>query len=239
MTRRSAVLPAVLLVLASGCATQPEDAQHSEPAGERELEEPGVEPTAEAIAPAEDEAPRGLAELERELASNNARLRELGVELPREQQDAQAEIGGEGGGTAKQASGGDSNATPSVSPAPAGKAITSKPDAAQKGTKKPRRDAKDKTGGTKPQDAELDTLDMDDGVRPEEAKAAPPSPTNDLDPVMRCQQVCDLAAISCGLGDEICELADRHPGESDYASACERANVDCEAAKEACDACAQ
>ena len=234
MTRRSAVLPTLLLVLANGCATQSED-QRSEPAVERDYEERDEPAAPEAVAPADNEdAPRSLAELERERASNNARLRELGVALPFEQPVAEAEIADEAAGKSKEAGGGggDRNATPSVSPAPAGQA--------KQPSKTPRDgkgDKKDKTtAGAKPQDDAA--LDLD-GMRPDEAKAAPPSPTNDLDPATRCQQVCDLAAISCGLGDEICELADRHPDEHDYASACERANLDCEAAKEACDACAQ
>lgn len=234
MRRGSAALPTLLLLLASGCATQSED-QRSEPATERDYEAQEEPAAVEAVAPAESEdVPRTLAELERERASNNARLRELGVELP----VAQAEVADEAATTSADpgVGGADRHPAPSVAPAPnePGKKPSTTPRR-DKGEK--RGDKKDKAaGGAKPQDdAALDW----DGARPEEAKAAPPSSTHELDAATRCQQVCDLAAISCGLGDEICELADRHPGEHDYASACERANLDCEAAKEACDACAQ
>lgn len=237
MRRGSAALPTLLLLLASGCATQSED-QRSEPA-DRDYEARD-EPTAmEAAASADSEAaPRSLAELERARASNNARLRELGVALPvveaeLEDQTATASKAAEPGGAS-----GAGGLPPSVAPAP--DEPSKRPSKTQSSEKKEekRRDKKDKAAGAiKPtDDAELD---WDARPRPEEAKAAPPSSTHELDPATRCQQVCDLAAISCGLGDEICELADRHRDEQDYTSACERANLDCEAAKEACDACAQ
>lgn len=240
MRRGSALLPTLLLCLASGCATQSED-QRSEPAVERDYEAQEQPAALEAVAPAESEdVPRTLAELERERASNNARLRELGVELP----VAQPELADEAATKSADPGGGDGaggHPAPSVAPAPnePGKKPSTMPRRDKSSEKKgeKRGDKKDKAaGGATPQDdAELDW----DGARPEEAKVAPPSSTHELDAAARCQQVCDLAAISCGLGDEICELANRHPGDHDYASACERANLDCEAAKEACDACAQ
>ncbi|HVH98362.1 MAG TPA: hypothetical protein VM869_06620 [Enhygromyxa sp.] len=231
MSRSAIAGAALLLVLASGCVTSHEEAMHSEPASDRKLEE-APEPATEAVAPADAEAPRSLEELQLELAANNAKLRELGVELPVHSQDTAPE--GEAAGTtatpgkSKESTADDRNARPTVAPAPAEKQATSK---------SPRRD---KAGGArpKPKDEAFD-LEEGDEVRPDEAKAAPPSIANQLDPQQRCQQVCDLAEISCGLYYQICELADRHPDELDYASACERANADCEAANEACDACVE
>lgn len=239
MTPRSAVLPTLLLVLASGCATPHEEAPRSEPASEREYKDAGLEPAPEAAAPAEEDADPSLDELQRELAANNAKLRELGVVLSAEQQIPTPEPVETGVSTPKDSGGGGSKAGSSMTP-PGGKP-SSKPekfDQSKPEKKQPRRDKDKSASGAKPQDdAQLD-LD-DDGSRPEPAKAAPPSLSNELNPEQRCQQVCDLAAISCGLGDQICELADRHPDELDYASACERANGDCDAAKEACDACVE
>lgn len=242
MSRSAIAGAALLLVLASGCVTSHEEAMHSEPASDRKLEE-APEPATEAVAPADAEAPRSLEELQLELAANNAKLRELGVELPVHSQDTAPE--GEAAGTtatpgkSKESTADDRNASPTVAPAPAEKPATSKPSKSDRNVaeKSPRRD---KGGGArpKPKDEAFD-LEEDDEVRPDEAKAAPPSIANQLDPQQRCQQVCDLAEISCGLYYQICELADRHPDELDYASACERANADCEAANEACDACVE
>jgi hypothetical protein len=85
------------------------------------------------------------------------------------------------------------------------------------------------------------TDDLEDPA-PKPAKASP-APTGVPDPdsgaVGRCQQICDLSGISCTLGDQICELAQRHPEEDDYVAACERAVADCDAAKEACDVCVE
>jgi hypothetical protein len=199
----------------------------------------------DAVAPVDDQdAPPSLEQLERELAANNAKLRELGVALSIEQQARETGPAGTAVSKSKEAGGGDRKATGSVAPAPGGKATSkpSKSDKSEAEKKQPRRDKPADKSGAQPEGEPKDeaTLDWeDDGVRPDEAKAAPPSPSIDLDPEQRCEQVCDLAAISCGLGDQICELADRHPDETNYASACERANVDCEVAKEACDACAE
>jgi hypothetical protein len=228
MTRRVAARAALLLAFAGGCAAQQVEALAQEPP-----------------APADSTAPRSLAELELERAANNTRLRELGVELPLDQQagegEAVTETTGTGGnfGKSKQADGADRPAGTSVAPAPGGVPMPkpSKLDHDSDDARAEKQPRRDKGGGAKPKD-ESKKLEADD-VRPDEAKATQPVPNNQLDPQARCQQVCDLAAISCGLGDEICELADRHPNDGEYTSACERANADCEVAKEACDACAE
>lgn len=228
---RSVALAGSLLVLASGCATQHEEAARSEPASEHEHEELAAEPAAlEASAPAEaeDAAARSFEQLQQELAVNHAKLRELGVVLDHQLAEPEPELGGASESQAKP-SGKASSAGPKVAPAPGSKPSADKPAKSEK-----KLDNKQKRDATRGKSK--DELDEDFG--PEAAKAASPSASNELDPQARCQTICDLAAISCGLGDEICELADRHPDEPEYASACERANGDCEAAKEACDACA-
>jgi hypothetical protein len=231
----------LLLALVSGCAAQHEEASRAEspPAADREYEDaPADEPEATPTA-AGEMPPPSLEQLQLELAANNAKLRDLGVVIPvelsvEEQEPEEPD---------NKAGGGDGRGAATGTTAPAGQppkptANPTKSDRDREEKKKPRPDkAGDKTGAKAKDESRLDF--HDDGAQPDAAKAAPPLVTGQLDEAARCQQVCDLAAISCGLGDQICELADRHPGEQDYVSACERANVDCEAAKEACDACAE
>lgn len=53
----------------------------------------------------------------------------------------------------------------------------------------------------------------------------------------RCDRVCDLAELTCDLELQICDLALRHPDEPRYGQACQRAELQCLAADEACQAC--
>ncbi len=54
----------------------------------------------------------------------------------------------------------------------------------------------------------------------------------------RCDRICDLAESTCALSDRICALANEHVDDVRYAEACTRAEAQCEAAAEACTACA-
>ncbi|MEM6292632.1 MAG: hypothetical protein AAGA54_15275 [Myxococcota bacterium] len=54
----------------------------------------------------------------------------------------------------------------------------------------------------------------------------------------RCDRICDLAESTCELSDRICALANEHVDDVRYAEACTRAEAQCEAAAEACSACA-
>ena len=93
MTRRVAARAALLLAFAGGCAAQQDEAaSRAEPAAEREYEDAAEALAQEPPAPTDSPAPRGLAELELERASNNAKLRELGVDLPLEQQAGEGEV---------------------------------------------------------------------------------------------------------------------------------------------------
>jgi hypothetical protein len=53
----------------------------------------------------------------------------------------------------------------------------------------------------------------------------------------RCERLCGLAEATCELETQICELAASHPGESRYQQACLRAEQQCIAASEACQRC--
>ncbi|HLT38973.1 MAG TPA: hypothetical protein VK034_21965 [Enhygromyxa sp.] len=240
MTSKRAASAAFLVVLASGCAAQHEESRNeAAPAAKPEYDAPleeqvAAEPAAE---PADDAeaGPRSLADIERELAANNAKLIDLGVELPGSRPADPK--GGDTTGTKSTVTGTTGR---SVSPSPAPDKPSTKPSGKPgklEGEAKPSK--RDKAGGKSKSKDELDS-ELGDGARPDAAKSAPRSPNDGgLDAAARCQLVCDLAAISCGLGDQICELADRHPDDPEYASACERANADCDAAKGACDACVE
>jgi hypothetical protein len=227
MRRRSEALAAVLL-LASACANQQEEAARKEsaPAAEQDFEAPSEEArfAPELPSPADDAAPRSLADIERERAANNAKLRQLGVALPGDHPVESAAPSAET--KPKKTTSKSTSGTPLPGGQPSKADRNSSPKPA-----KPSEKAKDegKGGGDM----------IGDGVRPDAAKSTPLSPSGGLDATARCEQVCDLAAISCGLGDQICELAERHEDDPTYAAACERAHADCDAAKDACDACAE
>ncbi|MEM6995634.1 MAG: hypothetical protein AAF721_34300 [Myxococcota bacterium] len=53
----------------------------------------------------------------------------------------------------------------------------------------------------------------------------------------RCDRVCDLAEATCGLAGHICSLAEKHPDDARYLEACVRAERQCDAADQACQAC--
>lgn len=53
----------------------------------------------------------------------------------------------------------------------------------------------------------------------------------------RCAELCDLADSTCDLEGKICDLAARHPGDARYAEVCRRADEDCRIAAEACTVC--
>jgi hypothetical protein len=238
------LLPTLVLTLALGCA-----AQYEEPAGtapDNAREQVGT-PEAAAMEPTAVERPeRSLDDFRLELASNEAKLRALGVELPSrtvtggDADLGNAEFGGEktekyapeptgSGGAGTTATPEDVRPTTAPRPEPVapGKGVKSGP------TKQGRRDAKKKTE---------DTAGSDRFTQPppDEAKATPLTPTEQpqLDAATRCIQVCELSEITCELGVQICELAQRHAGDQDYEQACARATEDCDAAQEACDVCA-
>lgn len=242
------------VALASACA-----AQHDEPTGaafdgEAKSVDAPAEPTMEAEAAPGDSGELDLAAYQRELAANEARLRELGVMLP---PDVNTLAGGDAAPApvenAKESkrdkpsrndrksagSGAGGLVSPSTRPGTA-------PSADVGGAKSVQGDrSEDKGRGKgKDKDSKKKAEDADDGFAPpppapDPAKAAPltPNQSPELDAATRCQQVCELGQITCELSVQICELADRHAGEDDYLNACERASEDCTAAQEACDAC--
>ncbi|HWB74841.1 MAG TPA: hypothetical protein VG755_07790 [Nannocystaceae bacterium] len=53
----------------------------------------------------------------------------------------------------------------------------------------------------------------------------------------RCEQICELAEVACGLQEQICTLAESHVGEPRYEDACWRARDQCDVGQDACAAC--
>jgi hypothetical protein len=246
------VLVTLAGVLAGGCAAQHEEGLRSEARYESEAP---PDATFEQAAPAEEEEEQAvsLAHMQRELAANNAKLRELGVELPgspvaREDAEPDADLarptpGGAGAGVKGERIGDlgelGGGAKGSAGAGTASKSSTSKPTAASRERADKKKPSKDKTAADHvPSEPGAGKAGDGDGVRPEPAKATPISPTvGQHGDAGRCQQICELAEITCEIGGQICELADRHVGEPEYGLACVRASDDCDAAKEACDAC--
>jgi hypothetical protein len=238
--RRPSGWLSLLLVLPLGCAAQYEEPAGTQPDSAREQagaadQDPAAMETPVAAEPAEP-AERTLDEIALELASNEAKLRALGVELPSR---IETNLGSEVAPEAEPAlpGGGGSGMAPRPEPKPStAPAPKDAPGSASKPAGQGRRDAKP---------AKKKTEDADASERfaqppPEEAKATPLSPTEQpkLDAATRCIQVCELSEITCELGVQICELAQRHAGDHDYEQACARATEDCDAAQEACDVCA-
>jgi hypothetical protein len=235
----------LVLVLAPACVTSPEEQAGAEPDSELAQEEPAAVADVTPAEPAAAEpSPRTLAELQLELANNNAKLQALGVQLPphdlaggdatpgerkaepeRPPDSAGRGVGGGGNGGSSPAKL-DDDARPSPSPAP-----TTRSDKGAGKTKEPR----------KPKKTESSAVGSGFAPAPEGAKSTPLSPSEQpqLDAATRCSQVCSLSDISCELGVQICELAQRHVENQDYEQACVRATEDCDAAQEACDACTQ
>lgn len=234
------------LALTSACA-----AQHEEPVGDFEAKSasdrdgaPVVDAALDAPADADAEveaAPStmpefGLAELEQALASNEAKLRELGVALP----------GAALAGGAETKSDKSATTPPRPSINPGGGMGSSTMPAAEPSEKKSRSEKDKPKPKPKPKDRKRkDQLDDDLGdgddrfaqPPPDQAKAGPPPTARELDATTRCQRVCELGQITCELSEQICELAERHEGEDDYEAACERSVEDCAVAQEACNAC--
>lgn len=240
----------LVLALPLGCAAQYEEPAGTQPDSAREqVGAPEPESAAMEEPTAIERAERSLDDIEIELASNEAKLRALGVELPsRAITGGDASVAGElapkpeparpGGGGGESVGGATATPTPDSRPstAPAPKSEpTDSSKAAGTGSQQRR---KDKPPKKKTEDA--DVSERFAKPPPEQAKATPLSPTEQpqLDAATRCIQVCELSEITCELGVQICELAQRHAGDPDYEQACARATDDCDAAQEACDVCA-
>lgn len=239
----------LLVVLPLGCVAQYEEPAEPQPDSAREREQAGAteqDPAAMeapvAAHPAEPAEPadRTLEDIAVELARNEAKLRALGVVLPSRSTTSEKNLGNEGDAVAPEAE--------PPRPGGAGSGITPKPDSQPSTAPAPKGETGSATKqgqGRKDSKPKKKTEDADTSERfakppPEEAKATPLSPTEQpkLDAATRCIQVCELSEITCELGVQICELAQRHAGDNDYEQACARATDDCDAAQEACDVCA-
>ena len=88
-----------------------------------------------------------------------------------------------------------------------------------------------------------DGVDERDFVE-EDAGPAPPAAAGSSDGFAakrsdrsRCDRICELAASTCDLAQRVCDLADDHPDEARYQHACSDAELQCQAATDACSGC--
>jgi hypothetical protein len=239
--------PLLLLLLASACAStdmtheprpQTADAARSSPAA-------GVTPAVDDDL-ADLEA--SLEVYEQQLASNEARLRAMGVMVATRDDTAlapQAEAPGR-----------------FAPPPPAAPATTSKPtapsrsyadeDQASAQSRRPQKEAeKDKKRAAKSPSAGAGKSGTtsasspapspaprrDAGSSPGDAHEAKQDADKPEDRHGRCAELCDLADSTCELEGKICDLAARHQGDVRYAEVCRRADEDCRIAAEACTLC--
>jgi hypothetical protein len=230
-------------LLAVGCAMSPEESTGAQPESEAAQDEPAqvTEVAPPAPTAAGEPVERSLADLQLELSNNEAKLQALGVQLP-----VRTISGGDGALGAEKPEPAQERkpAADNVTPRDAGGA-TPKSEKRPSPAPSSREDADTKgKEGRRPKPKKSDTTSVPGGFAPpppEEAKSTPLSPNEQpqLDAATRCAQVCSLSDITCELGVQICELAQRHADNEEYEQACVRATEDCDAAQEACDACTQ
>lgn len=219
MNRRSLLAPLLLAMACDARTTEEPDAKSAE----REVRASEDIPAEPAMA--EPTPTRDLGQLERELADNEVKLRELGVLI------AGTTVDGDGEAE-----------SPKPSPKPATKAGRGTK------TKQPKQDkqgkdegkAEDSIAGTAPgsgSNAGGKAVSGGGDGLPDPAKSiqSPPRPNEQAEE--RCPLICSLADNTCELNDEICELAERHTDDDAYSVACERASDDCQQAREACLEC--
>jgi hypothetical protein len=230
--------PLLLLLLASACAsTQPEPAESFEPrpAAAGRMQTPSVAP---ALDEEFAELEGSLEAYEQQLASNEARLRAMGVLVAvRDSASLEAEAQST---LSRFAPPPPARAdTPTVSSSrPADDNKDARAEKAKKSAKKP-----------SPQPSAPSSAP---GGGAGATSASPPAPRNDANRVAdaakraeskpdadrgRCAELCDLADSTCDLEGKICDLAARHPGDARYAEVCRRADEDCRVAAEACTLC--
>ncbi len=221
MNARAVILAGSLLTLACDARTTEPDANSA--SREAEAAPSAAAERANASAPVRD-----FAQLQRELASNEAELRQLGVLVA-----TVADSEPKPEPTEESGMGGRSETKKAKTSTTAKKAHPSK-DA---------RDAKQAEGGVpgsspaRPS-AEPGMAGGDAILEP--AKSVQGRPTDQLAKQVqedRCPRICSLSGSTCELTEEICELADRHTDDDTYSMACERANNDCKQAQEACLEC--
>lgn len=216
--RLAGLIAALALAATAACAKRPGDlvtaapAAEASPAPEAHFAGEDAERLEDAR-PDLDAAPAdalALADYERLLGEQEARLRGLGRpgETRESERATRAPTGGAWGGGG--AAGGDTVAEsppPSAPPrANTGKAPSSSPTASKSAT--PTAKSRKKEAAT----------------RADEGDA--------------CLMICDIAAATCDLEQKICDLAARHPADARYAQVCARARDDCHFASRSCEGCA-
>lgn len=243
--------PLLLLLLASACAST--DVSH-EP---RPVAEAARTPApAGSVAPSPEEEfadlETSLEAYEQQLASNEARLRAMGVLVAARDDNSVAEAEAPGRFAPppppmttpprKPADLGDADAAAGTRPTEAAK---------QPGTRTNEAKEKDRSQDKKRVSRPTPTAGGKAGTTSASSPAPSSAPRSDVatadSPVRaearqdanrgRCAELCDLADSTCDLEGKICDLAARHPGEVRFAEVCRRADEDCRIAAEACTLC--
>lgn len=169
-----------------------------------------------------------LAAYEAQLASNEARLRAMGVRIAAVEPDEEPPA--------------DDRFAP---PPPGRSGLGYKGDADKRAEK-----AEGKAKSTRARPADEPAMKRSPTSRPASASPpSPPSPQSAAGPAKSadgetaveqrggCTDLCELASATCDLEARICDLASRHLDEPRYAQVCQRAQNDCRAASDACNAC--
>jgi len=240
----------LLLLLASACAST-DVAHEPRPAAEAT----NRAPAAGLVAPSADEEfaelETSLEAYEQQLASNEARLRAMGVQIAVRDDNAMAEAEAPSRfapppppmtAPRKPADLGDQdNLGGTTRPTEAAK----QPDTRTKDVREEREKAKKRasrpapSGGVgKAGTTSASSPAPSSAPRTDAAADSPTRAEAKLDANSgRCAELCDLADSTCDLEGKICDLAARHPGEARFAEVCRRADEDCRIAAEACTLC--
>ena len=242
-----------LLLLASACAST--DVQH-EP---RPMAEAAKTPAAGFAAPPADdefaELESSLEAYEQQLASNEARLRAMGVLVATRDDNAMAEAEAPSrfappppmttpprkpADLADQATVGGATRPTEAAKSPDPRARDAREPEKDKEREKAKKRASraTPTGAGKSGATSASSPAPSSAPRTDAAGDGPMRPEAKADESRgRCAELCDLADSTCDLEGKICDLAARHPGEARFAEVCRRADEDCRIAAEACTLC--
>ncbi|HWB74843.1 MAG TPA: hypothetical protein VG755_07800 [Nannocystaceae bacterium] len=163
---------------------------------------------------ADDMPPSGssvdpLGDAESRIADNAARMRALGIELAETRDDAKKP-----------------DTSRDIQPTTVEPTKPASDPRIEKGRRRPSDD---------PRPPQTTPTTPPEPVKPQPGNEPPATKQTGEDD--RCEQICELADVACGLEAQVCRLADLHVGAPRYEDACWRARDQCERGRDACDEC--